>query len=237
MIQIAVCDDESALCSLLKEKLTALLNSQEEPFSITCCTSSSELLNTSTPYDLIFLDICMPGFDGMETARLLRKRLPDSVLIFITILTDYMQKAFEVEAFDYLCKPMDDGRLACTLERALKRLSRRKEPHLLIRTSNHCCSIGLSAIFYCEVINRKLYLHTQEGILEYYGKMEELVTQLDSRFFRCHRSYLINLDYFKSYSKGQICLQDGSCIPISRLRHREFMDVMMEYVSRSHSIH
>lgn len=232
MIQIAVCDDEPALCRLLNEKLTMLLNPCGEPFSINCFTSSAELLHTSTAYDLIFLDIHMPGFDGMETARILRKRLPDSLLIFITILSDYMQEAFEAEAFDYLRKPIEDARLASAVKRALKRLSRRREPHLLIHTLNHCCSVGFSSIFYCEVINRKLYLHTQEGILEYYGRMEELAARLDRRFFRCHRSYLINLDYFKSYSKGQICLRDGSCIPISRLRHREFMDVMLEYISQ-----
>lgn len=231
MIQIAVCDDEPVMCRILKEKLAFLLKSYKESCSITSYISSAELLNTTIAFDLIFLDIQLPGFDGIETARQLRERMPDCTLIFVTILKDCMSKAFELEAFDYLIKPIDEERFVSTLDRALKRLCRRREPHLLIRSMNQYRSIALSSVFYCEVINRKLYLHTQEGIIDYYGKMEEIEKQLDNRFFRCHRSYLVNLDYFKSYSEGQLFLKDGSTVPVSRLRHREFMETMLQHMS------
>lgn len=133
-------------------------------------------------------------------------------------------------ASDFI-KPVKDVRLALTLDRALKKLNRRKEPHLLVRTLNQCRSIAFNSIFYCEVINRKLYLHTQDGIIDYYGKMDALEMQLDNRFFRCHRSYLVNLEYLKTYSEGQLLLQDGSRIPVSRLRHGEFMEAMLQYMS------
>lgn len=231
MIQIAVCDDEPVMCGFLEAKLISLLESRRVIYSITCYTSSSELLNAPVAYDLIFLDIQMPGFDGMETARKLRERIADCILIFVTVLKECMPEAFEVEAFDYLIKPVKDVQLALTLDRALKKLSRRKEPHLLVRTLNQCRSIAFNSIFYCEVINRKLYLHTQDGIIDYYGKMDALEMQLDNRFFRCHRSYLVNLEYLKTYSEGQLLLQDGSRIPVSRLRHGEFMEAMLQYMS------
>lgn len=231
MIQIAICDDEPVMCRLLKEKLISLLNAHQVSYAISCYTGSSEFLKALIAYDLIFLDIQMPGFDGMETAKQLRERLPDAVLIFVTVLKDYMPQAFQMEAFDYLIKPIEDAHLSLTLDRALKRLKRKKEPHLFVQTLNQCRSIAFSSIFYCEVINRKLYLHTEDGVIEYYGKMETLEKQLDSRFFRCHRSYLVNLDCLKAYSEGQILLQDENRIPVSRLRHKEFMNAMLQYMS------
>lgn len=230
MIRIAVCDDEPVMCSFLNKKISSLLKTAGEPFSIACYSSSSELLGSSAAYDLIFLDIRMPGFDGIDTARQLRERLPDVLLVFVTILKDHMPQAFEVEAFDYLCKPVRTEHLSRTLRRALKRLKRQTEPRLLIRTLNQFHSIRLSSLFYCEVIDRKIYLHTDNGVIDYYGKMEELEKQLDSRFFRCHRSYLVNLDYLKEYSKGQILLENGNIVPVSRLRRREFMDLMLQYM-------
>lgn len=231
MIRIAVCDDEPVMCGLLEEKLIALLKNHQVPYSISCFISSPELLTSPIAYDLIFLDIQMPGFNGMETARQLRERLPEAALIFVTVLKDYMPEAFQVETFDYLIKPIENTRLSLTLERALKKLKQRREPHLFVRMLNQCRSIAFSSIFYCEVINRKLYLHTQDGLIEYYGKMDALEKQLDNRFFRCHRSYLVNLDYLKAYSEGQILLQDESRIPVSRLRHGEFMNAMLQYMS------
>ena len=231
MIQIAICDDEPVMCRLLKEKLTYLLKAQQEPFSITCYTSSLDLLIAPIAYELIFLDIRMPGVDGMEAAKQLREPLPETVLIFVTVFKDYMPEAFQVEAFGYLIKPIENGCLSLTLERALRKLKRTREPHLFVRTLNQYRSIAYSSIFYCEVINRKLYLHAQDGLVEYYGKMDTLEKQLDNRFFRCHRSYLVNLDYLKTYSDGQILLQDESRIPVSRLRHREFMNAMLQYMS------
>lgn len=231
MIQIAICDDEPVMCRLLEEKLISLLKTRQAAYSVASYTSSSDLLMAPVAYDLIFLDIQMPGFDGMETAKQLRERLPETTLIFVTVLKDYMPEAFQVEASDYLIKPVEDARLSLTLDRVLKKLRQKREPHLFIRTLNQCRAIAFGSIFYCEVINRKLYLHTQDGLIEYYGKMDALEKQLDSRFFRCHRSYLVNLDYLKAYSNGQILLQDESCIPVSRLRHGEFMNVMLQYMS------
>ena len=230
MLQIAVCDDEPVMCHYLKEMLTTILDSLKEPFAIACYTNSSKLLNSATAYDLLFLDIQMPGFDGMETARQLRERMEDCILIFVTVLKDCMSKAFEVEAFDYLLKPIDREQLSRTLTRALKRLKRRRKPRLFVSTLNQCCLVDFDAIFYCEVINRKLYLHTRDGVIDYYGKMEEIEKQLDSRFFRCHRSYLVNLDYLKSYNHGQLLLTNGSQIPVSRLRHQEFMHAMLKTI-------
>lgn len=95
--------------------------------------------------------------------------------------------------------------------------------------------VALDEIVYCEVIDRKIYLHLRtEEEVDYYDRIDRLETKLDQRFYRCHRSYLINLQYLRSYQKGIAILECGRGeffdIPISRLKNREFAQVVLEYM-------
>lgn len=172
----------------------------------------------------------MPGLDGMSLARRLRTKGFNGILVFATVLTEYMSDAFEVDAADYLCKPIDKARLERTLDRSLKRLEERPEPSLFIRTASWCRSIRLSQIYYCEVINRKIYLHTKEGVFDHYGRMKDLEQQLGGHFIKCHRSFLINPEHLSSYAGGQVTLTDGSKVPVSRKYHQLLMDQMLRYM-------
>ncbi len=181
-------------------------------------------------FDLVYLDIRMPKLDGITLARQLRRQNPACIVVFITGLRDHMLEAFDVEALDYICKPIERARLRRSAERALQQITHRQEASILVQTAHWCKAVRLSAIYYCEVINRKIYLYTNEGVLEYYGKLKEMEKQLDTRFFKCHRSYLVNLDHLKLYQDGEIVLENGSRIPVSRLRHQELMEKMLDYM-------
>lgn len=232
MIKIAICDDKAVMCDLLRKKVAIKLEEWNESFQITCYGNAAELLNSPMDFSIIFLDIQMPGLDGVELAKRLRKQELDTAIIFVTVLKDCMLDAFEVEAIDYICKPVDEGRLEGALKRALKRIKKEEGQALFIRTAKWCKSIKIDTIYYCEVINRKIYLHTKTGVIDYYGKMEEVERQLDHRFIKCHRSYLVNLDYIKEYKKGQIIMENGEQAPVSRLRHQEIMEAMLHYMQR-----
>ncbi len=145
-------------------------------------------------------------------------------------MAEYVYDAFEVEAFDFICKPIEEIRLHKTLNRAFKKLGKNKS--LFIQTMNWCKSVKLDDIYYCEVINRKIYLRTQNGVIEYYCRLEDTEKQLDYRFVRCHRSYLVNLDYLLECTNGQIILENGEHVPTSRLRHQDVRDAMMLYMKR-----
>lgn len=232
MIKIAICDDEITMVNLIKQKLSLRLEQLDREFTISCYTEAAELLNTSDNFDLLYLDIQMPKQDGMELAQKIRKRDRECIIIFVTAFDKYVFDSFEVGALDYLCKPIDDTKFCKALDRAMNRIEERSGKSLFIQTMSWCKSVRLSTIYYCEVINRKIYLHTDKGVVDYYGKIEELEKQLDYRFVRCHRSYLLNLDYLYEYADGQIQLQNGEKIPVSRLRRREFMQAMMEYMKK-----
>ena len=232
MIKIAICDDEEIACEELKVKILAYAGKKKEHFEIECFFSAAKLLRTSCAYDIFFLDIQMPEQNGLELAKQLRKNGGRGVIIFITALAEYVYDSFEVEAFDYICKPIEEIRLLKALDRAFKKLDENENRSLFIQTMNWCKSVKLDDIYYCEVINRKIYLHTKNGVIEYYCRIEDIEKQLDYRFVRCHRSYLVNLDYLLEYTNGQITLENGEHVPTSRLRHQDFMDAMMSYMKR-----
>ena len=143
-----------------------------------------------------------------------------------------MLDAFEVEAMDYLCKPVDEQRLERALKRSLRRLQRKEERYLTIRTMNWCRNVKLKDICYCEVVNRKIYLHTKNGVLEYYGKIKEVEQQTAPDFIRCHRSFLVNPEYLSEYRDGQAVLENGERVPVSKNCHGLFMKKMMEYMGK-----
>ena len=232
MIRIAVCDDEETMCAQLEEKISHQLERLGESCRITRYTSALQLLSAALDYDLIFLDIQMPHLDGLALANALREQNCPCALIFVTVLHDCMLDAFEVEAAGYLCKPVDDTRLESALKRVLRQQKDRQENCILIRSMNQCRSVRIRDIYYCEVINRKIYLHTKNEVIVCYGKIHELETQLRGRLVRCHRSYLVNPAYLREYTGGEIRLEDGSRIPAARKRRQAVMDAMLDHMKR-----
>lgn len=231
MVRIAICDDEPVWCDVLKQKLTGLMEQRREAYEISCHADAEELIHSMGETDILFLDIRMPGLDGMEAARRIRAAGNCCALIFITVLKECALDAFEVEAVDYICKPVEDVQLERALLRALGHTADKKGKALFIRSINRCRSVKQERILYCEVINRKIHIHTQGEVIEYYGKMEELETQLDSRFLKCHRSFMVNLDYLYEYTGEQIVLSNKEAVPVSRLRRQQVKNALLLYMA------
>lgn len=232
MITFAVCDDEPLMVRELTRRLSEYLKKKQ----ITACRIDSfsngrALLDSAGEYDVVFLDIQMEPPDGMETARLLRRRNNQSILIFVTVLKEYVFDAFEAEAYDYLLKPIDAERFERTMDRVLKVLERRTEKSIVVQRGASCEVLPLSQIVYCEVQGRKLYLHLGDGsIVDYYDRLDAFARRVDGRFFRCHRSYLVNLDYVRGLHSGQVALLRGGEIPVSRLRERDMTRALLRHM-------
>lgn len=232
MLKIAICDDEKIFCDLLQEKVINALDDINETFTLHTYTNTDDLRRSENPFDVIFLDIKMPTQDGLEFAEELRLQGNDSSIIFISSFPEYVFDVFRLEAEDFLCKPIDEIKLHSVLLRIIQKKRADDKNCLFIQTNHWSKSIKLQSIFYCEVINRIIYIHTAHEVINYYGKIEDLGNQLDSRFYRCHRSYFVNLDFVMSYSNGEIVLENSEHIPVSRLRQKEFMGYMLQYMKR-----
>lgn len=230
VLRIAICDDERTFCDCLKEKLTTILNDMEENYILECYESITDFRQAGTDFDILFLDVQMMDGNGIQLAKEYKQQKDTCAIIFISSFPEFVFDVFALEAVDYLCKPVVDDKLKNALERALKRIRKHEEKRLFIQTLHWCKTVQFQSILYCEVIDRKLYLHTLQEVIVYYGKIDELQKQLDSRFFRCHRSYIVNLDYLTAYENGQITLKNQECIPVSRLRQKDFMKEMLHYM-------
>ena len=231
MIKFAICDDEPQMAREIADQLASYMKETAGGYSVECFSSGYALLKSSEEFDVIFLDIQMERPDGMETARLLRQRDNHSLLVFVTVLKECVFDAFQVEAYDYLLKPLDSARFRQTMDRALGWLERDAAKNLVIQRGSGCQVVLLSDLMYCEVLGRKIYLHKNDGrVVDYYDRLEELEQRVDSRFFKCHRSYLVNLDYVSGCQGGQVLLQRGERLPVSRLRERELTQALLRHM-------
>lgn len=231
MLLIAICDDDFYMLEMLKKLVKDFFVENNIDVMLTLFTDSGELLQYENQIDILFLDIQMKNMDGMETAKKLRQSDFKGFLIFVTILKELVFQAFEVQAFDYLLKPIQEDYFYNMMYRLLDCIKNTKDKSLLIRIGYNSRLIPFDEIIFCEVINRKMYLHLLSSeVIDYYEKIEDLEKRLNKYFYKCHRSFLINLQYVRSYRNGIAIMEGGKEIPVSRLRKKEFSRVILQYM-------
>ncbi len=231
MIRIAICDDEKHMSDHIRAMASDFFRKKNREIQLRTFLSGEELLNYDGQIDILFLDIQMNGVDGLETARKLRAGKFRGFLIFITVLKEMVFQSFEVQAYDYLVKPVDEKQFGKTMERLYASMQNASEDSLLVQQGYEGRIVPKDEIVFFEVIDRKIYLNLASGeIIDYYERIENLETKLDGHFFRCHRSYLINLKHLKGYKNGTACMDNGKEVPVSRLRSREFSGVVLQYM-------
>lgn len=230
---IAICDDEKSVRDQIGEQAHSLCPQAELAF----CATGEELLALDTEPDIIFLDIQLPGKDGMEAADELRRRGCTAPLVFVTASEEYVFKAFDVGAFHYLVKPFSTEKLVDVLKRALKSLdgamekAASEERYIMVQSRGSHVKIKADDIVYAEVYNRKVIIHRRDGVVEYYGQLSDLEQMAGDDFFRPHRAYLINLKYVVQYRSDSIDMENGRVI-MSKARFSEFVKAYLRYTQR-----
>lgn len=232
-MQIAVCDDEKEMREMLAEKVQKLYPSAE----LFLYQSGEELLSCGQA-DIVLLDIQMPRKNGMEAAREFRKSHREAILIFVTALEEYVFQAFDVGAFHYLVKPIDEKKLEEVLSKAAEQLAGRQKqdtedsaPGLLITAGGKHMAVRFSEIVYAEVFNRKVMLHTMDMDIEYYGKLKDLEEQAGGAFYRPHRAYLVNFAFIRKYDAATIYLEKGQAL-MAKQNYQDFVKCYLRYNQR-----
>lgn len=229
MMKIAVVDDEKAI----REEMENLIRAKRPDCQIECYESGDHLLLAGGPYDIVFLDIQMEGKNGIDTAKLLRQRSENTVLIFVTGIKDYVFQAFDVAAFHYILKPVEKEKFEEVLERALREAEKHKKDEagfLLIKTRNRTVSVPKSGILFVESRGKKAEVHTGKDVMEMYASLNGLEAELGAGFYRCHRGYLVNMAYVSEYSHDRILLTSGETIYLAKEKYQEFVKAYMRYL-------
>lgn len=231
MLWIAVCDDEVMECSRMATKIRGILDEMEVPCTIRQFYSGRELLQSSETFDIIFLDIIMDGLDGMRTARLVREEAFDKLLVFISASRDYVFDAYDVEAFQYLLKPVEDKKLKSVLRKAVRKTEERSQAFIIVSRERQKKKLFLNDIYYFEIRGRMIDAHGRGGIFSYYEQIGILERELQGKgFVRCHKSYLVNLKYVDVYNRQELVLDNGERIAIAKRRYEVFCEAILKYM-------
>lgn len=229
---IGICDDEKEIRTYIAEKIKLY----DADINVVLFESGEELLSYNDKLDILFLDIQMSGTDGIRVAELLRLKNKSLVIIFVTALTEYVYKAFDVGAFNYLVKPIDKVKFFEVLNKAVAHVNNIQDNEsvvendrmMLIHSHGVHMNVKIDDIVYAEVLNRKVTLHMPDDNIEYYGKLSDLEALAGDAFFRVHRAYLINMKYVRSYNGDSIRLTNGS-VQMSKAKYKDFVKAFLRY--------
>ena len=229
MLSIAVCDDEVIECCNMARKIKDILEEMKIPCIIRQFQSGGELLQSLESFDIVFLDIIMQDLDGMKTAQIFREKASDKILIFVSSSREYVFEAYDVEAFQYLLKPVEDRKLRSVLQKAVLKTEGCSQEFIIVSRERQKKKVFLDDIYYFEIKGRMVDVHGTNGIFTYYEQIGELEKKLrDKGFFRCHKSYLINLKYVDGYNRQEVILENGEKIVIAKRRYDKFVQEVLK---------
>ena len=235
MIRIAICDDEAPT----RACLASLIRAQGCPCEVVEYASAGDCLADHREIDLLFLDIELnaAGPNGMALARQLREgnSAVQPVIIFVTGYERYVFDAFDVGAFQYLLKPVDEEKFARVFARAAAQIETvREKPGrvLTLQSAGTSRAVPLDSIYYIESSNHKVVLRLKDGEFSCYAKIRDLEAELGDQFFRVHKGYLVNLAYVEGYSKTELTLTNGEKLLISKYKYQDFVKAYLRFVKR-----
>ena len=234
MGKIAVVEDtqeEKKNLIVCLEKYRAQMH---ENISWVCFENAYDFLESKERFDIVFFDIMLPGMNGMEAAEKLREYDSDIIIIFTTNMTSFAVKSYEVDALDYILKPISYERVEFKLTKALNLIRARGETSVAINNEDgKLIRISSGQIYYIEVTGHKLAYHTEKGIFYEKGSLSQLAETLEHyNFARCNACYLVNLRYIFAVDGYFLEMKNGDRLKISQPKKKEFVGKLANYMGQ-----
>ena len=239
MIKIALCDNEPAALNELLALLDQYRTQRGRELVPTIFYNPLDLLaemERGTRFDVLLLDIIMPGENGIETANEIRRFDNDVKIIFLTSSSEFAVQSYTVNAFHYQLKPIQADRFFPVLDSVFDSCAWERANSILLHHKGGITRMEPKQIEFCEVNHRTLFIHLVSGkVLESTGILDKMEEQLASFgcFLRVHRSYLVNLDYIQNVSHRSITMSCQAEIPVPRGKYNEIKNAFLENAFRA----
>ena len=232
MLHLAIVEDEQIYIDQLTGFLKKYQHEKGTEISIAVFTDGDGIVSGyAGQFDIILMDIQLPFVDGMTAAEEIRKVDPNVVIIFITNMQQYAIRGYQVDALDYIVKPVEYFSFSRKFDRAVSRVRRGRMSYITVYTGGSIYKLVTSQILYIESEGHLLHFHTMNGEIVARMTIGDAERSLSGRdFYRCGKGYLINLQKVDSYTDG-ICRIGDHMIPVSRAKKKEFMTVLADYLS------
>lgn len=231
-LKIAICDDEASQREHLLGMVEAWAGRNRHLTEVKQYTQAKDFFFDYTEekdFDILLLDIEMPGMNGIELAKKVRLENTAVQIVFITGYYEYFSDGFDVSALHYLLKPVNKDKLCPVLDRAANNLAYRQKS-VLVADGEASVKVPLSDIIYVESENVYIILHTLHEKYRTRMALGKFAEQLDETFFKVHRSYVVNLKYIQKITRAQITMANGDRIPVSRGLYGDVHAALVKYL-------
>lgn len=227
-MRIAICEDDNTQVELSKSYLNEWSQLGKHQTEI-CTYSSAEAflfsLEDDGPFDVLLLDIQMSEMTGIELAKKLRRQRSDVIIIFITAIKEFVFEGYDVDALQYILKPISREKLFSVLDKSCAKLNK-SEPIIIIDNQK----IKQSDIIYIESQAHYIDIYLQDKVIKVKKSLKEIFDLLDkSHFIFSHRSYIVNISKIERILKEEVLLEHEYLVPISRAKYKEINSAFISF--------
>ena len=231
-MKILICDDEQTYLNTLQIYIEEYMMSRHIPCVITALTDPTRVQKEIAVFDLAFLDIQMPGIDGIALAKCLRQNNPKLALFFVTNYEEYQDDALDLQAFRFFEKPFNVNRLYAGLDKAMEYIDG-AYVDIFLSENGAQQRVVADDILYVTRDGRRVLIYTTSKEYSIADKFDNLCDKMPQLFFYpVHKSFLVNLHYVERYTYSELLLTNGIRIPIAPRRQSAFHKFWFEYLRR-----
>lgn len=234
MVRISIVEDEDETAKRTEEYLYRYASEHGKEISVARFSDAESFIeNYTVDCDVVFMDIELPGIDGMTAAEALRKKDKNIVVIFVTNLAQYAVGGYHVRAFDFIVKPVSYYTFALKMKGLFEYLKNVRKVTVLVSSRQGKKVISVADLIYVEVNKHNILYHTVSETIACSGTMKSVYEQLkDLPFAFCNQSYLVNLRFVEGVGGNTLFLKDEQ-LQISAPKRKEFLSELTRYVASS----
>lgn len=221
MYRILLCEDDKHEKTRLETFLVKYFNSIQKPYQLTSydkAIDAKEGIVNGAVYDIALLDIIMPDYTGLELSKDIRENDGDCKIVFITSSKEFAIESYDVHASDYILKPFIEDKMTAVLDQLIKSIDDEDRDYVVLNSKFGHYKVKHKDVVYLESFKRQVMIHlSNEETITLNGKLDSVEELLcDDRFLRCHKSYLVNMDYIAKLENRQFVFHDGNVVPIPK---------------------